>query len=151
MGAAAKKYNTLYKKNHVERDMYLPRLDPKGVIHRSGCGAFHHRRHWTLTPPGEFSSQIHSHLVFCARILRNEEARAREKNPLERIMCMDAANGRWRVEATTEKLAQRLGRSLRRQGVESSVTSGGIIISSSVWSGKRAGPAGLNKGEHKDV
>src|SRR6266542_4020234 len=128
---------------------------------------------------GEFSSQIHSHLVFCpacrkiqdrfpggeltlrgveagnrgeiARILRNEEARAREKNPLERIMCMDAANGRWRVEATTEKLAQRLGRSLRRQGVESSVTRGGIIISSSVWSGKRAGPAGLNKGEHKDV
>ncbi|HEX9272984.1 MAG TPA: hypothetical protein VGA01_12300, partial [Candidatus Binatia bacterium] len=123
--------------------------------------------------PGEFSSQIHSHLVFCpasrkiqdrfpggeltlrgveagnrgeiARILRNEEARAREKNPLERIMCMDAANGRWRVEATTEKLAQRLGRSLRRQGVESSVTSGGIIISLSVWCGKSAEPAGWKR------
>jgi hypothetical protein len=40
MGAAAKKYNTLYKKNHVERDMYLPRLDPKGIIQCSGCGAF---------------------------------------------------------------------------------------------------------------
>jgi hypothetical protein len=49
-----------------------------------------------------------------ARILRNEEARAREKNPLERIMCMDAANGRWRVETTTEKLAQRLGRSIKK-------------------------------------
>ena len=40
-----------------------------------------------------------------ARILRNEESRAREKNPLERIMRMDAANGGWRVETTTEKLA----------------------------------------------
>ena len=99
MRAAPKKYNTLYKKGHIERDMYLPLLDPKGVIQCSGCGAFHHRRHWTLTPPGEFSTQIHSHLVFCltnrfpggelilhaveagnrgeiARILRNEELRA---------------------------------------------------------------------------
>jgi hypothetical protein len=142
MRAAVKKYNTLYKKGHVERDMYLPRLDPKGVIQCSGCGAFHHRRHWTLTPPGSFSSQIHSHPVFCpacrkiqdrfpggelilrgveaenrgeiARILHNEESRAREKNPLERIMRMDAANGGWRVETTTEKLAQRLGRSIKK-------------------------------------
>jgi hypothetical protein len=65
MRPTVKKYNTLYKKGHVERDMYLPRLDPKGVIQCSGCGAFHHRRHWTLTPPGTFSSQIHSHPVFC--------------------------------------------------------------------------------------
>ena len=142
MRSAPKKYNTLYKKSHIERDMYLPRLDPKGVIQCSGCGAFHYRRHWTLTPPGGFSSQIHSHLVFCpacrkiqdrfpggeltlrgveaenrgeiVRILRNEESRAREKNPLERIMRMDAANGGWRIETTTEKLAQRLGRSVRK-------------------------------------
>lgn len=142
MRSALKKYNTIYKKGHVERDMYLPRLDPKGVIQCSGCGAFHHRRHWTLTPPASFSSQIHSHLVFCpacrkiherfpggeltlrnveagergeiASILRNEESRAREKNPLERIMRMDAANNGWRVETTTEKLAQRLGRSIKK-------------------------------------
>ena len=49
-----------------------------------------------------------------ARILLNEESRAREKNPLERIMRMDAANGGWRVETTTEKLAQRLGRSIKK-------------------------------------
>jgi hypothetical protein len=65
MRATAKKCNTLCKKAHVERNGYLPRLDPKGVIQCSGCGAFHHRRHWTLTPPSSFSSQIHSHLVFC--------------------------------------------------------------------------------------
>ena len=40
MRSAPKKYNTLYKKGHVERDMYLARLDPKGVIQCSGCGAF---------------------------------------------------------------------------------------------------------------
>ena len=142
MRSAPKKYNTLYKKYHIERDMYLPRLDQKGVIQCSGCGAFHHRRHWTLTAPAGFSSQIHRHLVFCpaclkihdrfpggeltlrgveagergeiASILRNEESRAREKNPLERIMRMDAANGGWRVETTTEKLAQRLGRSIKK-------------------------------------
>jgi hypothetical protein len=174
MGVMAKKYNTLYKKNHVERDMYLPRLDPKGVIQCSGCGAFHHRRHWTLTPPGEFSSQIHSHLVFCpgcrkiqdrfpggeltlrgveagnrgeiARILRNEESRARENNPLERIMRMDAVNGDWRVETTTEKLAQRLGRSIKKAR-EGSLTSGAIIISSSVWRGKKSGAGRVEANE----
>jgi NMD protein affecting ribosome stability and mRNA decay len=142
MRSAPKKYNTLYKKGHVERDMYLPRLDPKGVIQCSGCGAFHHRRHWTLTLPAGVSSQVQKHLVLCpacrkiqdsypegeltlrgieagnreeiARILRNEESRAREKNPLERIMRMDAANGGWRIETTTEKLAQRLGRSIKK-------------------------------------
>jgi hypothetical protein len=142
MRSAPKKYNTLYKKNHVEKDMYLPRLDPKGVIQCSGCGAFHYRRHWTLTPPGRFSSQIHNRLVFCpacrkihdrfpggeltlrgvdsedraeiVRILRNEESRARAKNPLERIMGLEAVDGGWKVETTTEKLAQRLGRVVRK-------------------------------------
>ena len=142
MRSAPKKYNTLYKKGHVERDMYLPRLDPNGVIQSSGCGAFHHRRRWTLTPPVGVSSEPRRYHVLCpacrkihdrypegeltlrgieagnraeiARILRNEEARAREKNPLERIIRMDAANGGWRIETTTEKLAQRLGRSIKK-------------------------------------
>jgi hypothetical protein len=47
-------------------------------------------------------------------ILRNEEDRAREKNPLERIMRLETKNGDWKVETTTEKLAQRLGRSIRK-------------------------------------
>ena len=123
--------------------MYVPRLEPKGgVIQCSGCGAFHYRRHWTLTPPPGLASRTHEQLVLCpacrkiqdkypggeltlrgveaenraeiARILRNEESRAREKNPLERIMRMDAANGGWRIETTTKKLAQRLGRSIKK-------------------------------------
>ena len=47
-------------------------------------------------------------------ILRNEESRAREKNPLERIMRLEASNGGWKVETTTEKLAQRLGRAVKK-------------------------------------
>jgi NMD protein affecting ribosome stability and mRNA decay len=48
------------------------------------------------------------------RLLRNEAAQAREKNPLERIMRLAASGDDWMVETTTEKLAQRLGRSLRK-------------------------------------
>jgi NMD protein affecting ribosome stability and mRNA decay len=120
----------------------LPRLTPAGVIQCSGCGAFYYRRHWTLNPPGKISTQVHVHPVYCpacnkikdrypggelrlagfdsaerreiARILRNEEDRARAKNPLERIMRMEAADGGWKIETTTEKLAQRLGRAVHK-------------------------------------
>ncbi len=147
MGAAAKKYNTLYKKNHVERDMYLPRLDPKGVIHRSGCGAFHHRRHWTLTPPGEFSSQIHSLPGSYATKRRGRGRKIRWSGLCAWMQRMAAGGSRPRPRSWRSGWDARL----RRQGVESSLTSGGIIISSSVWCGKRAVPAELNRGEHKDV
>jgi uncharacterized protein YifE (UPF0438 family) len=48
------------------------------------------------------------------RILRNEEARARDKNPLERIMRVEQASGDWKIQTTTEKLAQRLGRAMKK-------------------------------------
>lgn len=139
---AAKKYNTAYKKRILERDTYLPRRSPKGVIQCSGCGAFYFRRRWSLNAPHGFSKPAHVQPIFCpacqkmrerypggelqllgvetrergeiARILRNEEGRARQKNPLERIMQLQAKDGNWRVETTTEKLAQRLGRSIKK-------------------------------------
>ena len=46
------------------------------------------------------------------RLLKNEERRAREKNPLERIVRIADEDAGLRVETTTEKLAQRLGRRL---------------------------------------
>jgi hypothetical protein len=142
MRSAPRKYNlALNKKGRIERDMYLPRLEPKGIFQCAGCGAYHYRRHWSLTAPG-VSIEPRQPAVLCpacrklrdrfsegeltlrgieaedraeiARILRNEETRARQKNPLERIMRMDAANGGWRIETTTEKLAQRLGRSIKK-------------------------------------
>jgi len=141
MKAAAKKYNTTYKKKiDIDRDTFLPRRSPKEIIQCSGCGAFYHRRHWTLVPPAGFNPPVHVHPIYCPacrkikercpsgevdllgvgagdrgevlRILRNEERRAREKNPLERIMRLEGTREGWKVETTTEKLAQRLGRAL---------------------------------------
>lgn len=140
---AAKRYNTQYKKKvDVERDTYLPKLSPKEVIQCSGCGAFYHRRHWMLAAPAEFKLPVHVHPSFCPackkikqgypsgelslkgidtaerqeilRILRNEEEQARTKNPLEMIMSLQKTGEHWRVETTTEKLAQRLGRSVKK-------------------------------------
>lgn len=140
---AAKRYNTQYKKKvDVERDTYLPKLSPKEVIQCTGCGAFYHRRHWMLAAPPAFYPPSPMRPIFCPacrkiqerypsgelslkgmdaderqeilRILRNEEEQARNKNPLERIMSLAEKNGEWKVETTTEKLAQRLGRSVRK-------------------------------------
>jgi hypothetical protein len=142
MRPAIKKYNTAYKKKvDVEKDMYLPKLSPKEIIKCAGCGSFYHRRHWSLARPAGFEEPVHTHPVFCpaclkirhhfpggelelrgfgaedrgeiARILRNEEMRAREKNPLERIMRLYETSAGWKVDTTTEKLAQRLGRSIK--------------------------------------
>jgi hypothetical protein len=143
MRPTAKRYNTNYKKHvDTEKDPYILRRSAKGVIQCSGCGCFYYRRRWNLTPPSEGVTPAQFQPGFCPacrkikdkyplgelhllgvesgdrqevfRILRNEEEQAREKNPMERIMRLEAKNGGWRVETTTEKLAQRLGRSLKK-------------------------------------
>ncbi len=139
----SKRYNTQYKKKvDVERDSYLPKLSPQEVIQCTGCGAFYYRRRWMLEAPPAFYPPSPPRPLFCpacrkikerypggelrlkgmdaderqeiVRILRNEEEQAREKNPLERIMTLAQKNLEWEVQTTTEKLAQRLGRSLRK-------------------------------------
>lgn len=142
-----KRYTTGYKKRvDVERDTYLPRWSPKGLLWCTDCGSVYYRRRWTLTPPPEISEKVKfmtgvsfSLCPACRKIrdhypsgelhlagvtpeeereifllLRNEEKRAREKNPLERIMEIKGEVSGWSVETTTEKLAQRLGRSLKK-------------------------------------
>ena len=66
MKSGVKKYNTAYKKRVLERDTYLPRKSPAGIIQCSGCGAFYYRRHWTLNPPSGFSYPVHAHPIYCA-------------------------------------------------------------------------------------
>lgn len=142
MSATTKRYTTSYKKKvDTERDPYLPKQTPQGTLQCAGCGIFYYRRHWMLAAPSGFNSPVHFHRIYCPacrkvkdrypsgellllqvaprdrgevlRILRNEERRAREKNPLGRIMRLESNNGEWKIETTTEKLAQRLGRALR--------------------------------------
>lgn len=143
MPTGSKKYDTTYKKRpDIDRDTYLPRRSPKEVLQCSGCGAFYHRRRWTLKLPPGLILPVRSRPIYCPacakvkdrrasgelhlvglrasdrgevlRIIRNEEGRASEKNPLERIMRLEALDGKWKVQTTTEKLAQRLGRAVRK-------------------------------------
>jgi hypothetical protein len=62
-------------------------------------------------PAGGF---LQTHRDEILSIVRNEERRARETNPLERIM--EIRNGDESVEilTTDEKLAQRIGREIRK-------------------------------------
>ncbi len=48
------------------------------------------------------------------RIIVNEEKRARGLNPLHRIMSISEEDGRLEITTTDEKLAQRIGRELRK-------------------------------------
>ena len=147
MAATAKRYSTTYKKKvDVERDMYLPRRSPKGILWCTDCGAVYHRRRWTLTPPEEVRTRVESmaglSFSLCPachkirdhypsgelrvigvgaeekeevlRLLENREGKAREKNPLERILAVQSEGPIWKIDTTTEKLAQHLGRALKK-------------------------------------
>jgi hypothetical protein len=56
--------------------------------------------------------QIHRDEIL--RLVRNEEGRAMGINPLERIMAVTEEDGTVRVTTTDEKLAQRIGREVRK-------------------------------------
>ncbi len=141
MKRAWKKYDTTYKKRaDVHSDTFLPRRAPKGVLRCAGCGAVFHRRRWSLAASPKDGAAPGTRPVYCPacrkikqhsvsgvvsltgvgrreaaailRLLRNEEARAREKNPLGRVMRVSETKEGWTLETTTEKLAQRLGRAL---------------------------------------
>src|SRR3972149_11018977 len=131
MKGAAKKYNTTYKKKiDIDRDTFLPRRSPKEIIQCSGCGAFYHRRHWTLVSPAGFNPPVHVHPIYCPacrkikercpsgevdlsgvgagdrgevlRILRNEERRARGKKTQGKIMPLHGGEGGREGENTTQ-------------------------------------------------
>ncbi|HEY2990500.1 MAG TPA: BCAM0308 family protein [Candidatus Binatia bacterium] len=53
MTQLAKPYRTAYKKRDLERDTYLSRWTPKGILYCKTCGAVYYRRRWTLTPPAD--------------------------------------------------------------------------------------------------
>jgi len=58
---------------------------------------------------------LDSHRQEILNLIRNQEGRAKgEINPLERIVAIDKDNGRLVVRTTNEKLAQRIGRELRK-------------------------------------
>lgn len=48
------------------------------------------------------------------KLVRNEEKRAAGTNPMERIISITEENGKMEIATTDEKLAQRIGRELRK-------------------------------------
>lgn len=48
------------------------------------------------------------------RMLKNEEAKAHAKNPLERMICMEKRDDTLVIETTEEKLAEHLGRAMHK-------------------------------------
>lgn len=64
----------------------------------------------TLAP----SSFLSDHKEEILNLIRNEEERAKGLNPLERIIAISEESGKVVVTTTNEKLAQRIGRELKK-------------------------------------
>lgn len=64
-----------------------------------------------VTLTGPFLAEHRNEIL---RLIANEEKRAREKNPLERIMSLSQEQEQVVLTTTDEKLAQRIGRELRK-------------------------------------
>ena len=60
---------------------------------------------------GEFL-KVHKDQI--VHLVRNAEARAKEINPLERIISIKNLKGGVEIQTTNEKLAQRIGREIER-------------------------------------
>jgi NMD protein affecting ribosome stability and mRNA decay len=143
MRTKAKKYNTIYKKKiDVHHDSFTPRRAPRESSRCGGCGAYYYRRRWSLEEPAKNLGRDRLRLAYCPacrkikaksvsgivqlrtvpdsergellQLVRNEQSKARQKNPLEQIIRIEAAIGGWKIATTTEKLAQRLGRSIQK-------------------------------------
>jgi hypothetical protein len=138
----AKKYGTAYKKKLMTTDTYLP-MGTQGVAICEGCQAAYRNKRWyvngdlikagTVTikvvcpaclkirdnfPGGIVTlagDYVLPHKKEIMRLVKNEEDRARGFNPLERVMSIKE-NGRGSIviNTTNEKLAQRLGRAIKK-------------------------------------
>jgi len=126
------------------RDSYIPRKGPPDVGICPGCHAISRKKRWYLdeaeyvslmrtgavlrrcpacrkiadgfasgvvTLRGKF---LQTHRDEILSIVRNEERRARETNPLERIMEIRDGGESVEILTTDEKLAQRIGREIRK-------------------------------------
>jgi hypothetical protein len=139
---AARQYTTGYKKRLSNTDPYLPR-GAQGAAVCEGCHAVYQNKRWYLNednlkagtktvsvvcpaclkirdnfPGGIVTLQggyVLPHKRDLLRLVKNEEERARGYNPLERIMSI-RENGRGSIviSTTNEKLAQRLGRAIKK-------------------------------------
>jgi NMD protein affecting ribosome stability and mRNA decay len=125
------------------RDPYLPLMGPNEVAICRSCGAVYHRKRWSMvnspallegrtlrsvTCPaclkrqdsfpggiimlsGEF---LMPHREEILQLVRNEEARAKRVNPLERIISIKDNLKSVEIQTTSDRFAQRIGMEIHR-------------------------------------
>ncbi len=127
----------------VYRDPYLPLMGPKEAAVCKRCGAVYHRKHWSIekspdlfkggksrsvvcpacqkindafpggiiTLSGEFLKPLKEQIL---HLIRNEEARAKKINPLERIISVKDGGNVVEIHTTSDRFAQRIGMEIHR-------------------------------------
>ena len=137
-----KKYGTGYKKKILTTDMYITK-GGQGVAVCEGCQAVYRNKRWYTGPevikvgtvtmkvvcpaclkirdnfPGGIvtlaGGYVLPHKREIIKLVKNEEDRARGFNPLERVMSIkENGHGSIIINTTNEKLAQRLGRAIKK-------------------------------------
>lgn len=128
----------------VHKDPYLPRGAAGKIARCEGCQAVYMKKRWYLRSAAAVAKDAPVMKVVCPaclkirdnfpggivtlsgdfviarkeeflNLIRNEEQRARGFNPLERVMSIrENGHGSIVVNTTNEKLAQRLGRALKK-------------------------------------
>lgn len=144
MKTTNKPYQLQYKKKTATTDTYLPRGAGRTSVCRD-CGSLYRNKRWyageSLNEEAKKSAQASTVCPACLKIrdnypggivtlkgayvvnhkqelmnlIRNEEARARGFNPLERVISLrQNGSGTLVISTTNEKLAQRLGRAVQK-------------------------------------
>lgn len=139
----ARSYNVTFKKKITTTDPYLPKHSHGKIAVCESCRAVYRNKRWyangdvkqaeregikVVCPaclkirdnfPGGIvtlrGGYVLAHKQDIINLVRNEEERARGFNPLERVMSIkENGRGSLIISTTNEKLAQRLGRVLKR-------------------------------------
>ena len=127
----------------VRHDPYLPWGGMQEVAVCKRCGAVYHHKRWAMEgPPAVLQGhtirsvlcpacrRIHDHFpggIITLRggflnthkdqilhLVKNEEARAKENNPLERIISIKDWGNHIEIHTTNERFAQRIGKEIQR-------------------------------------
>lgn len=140
----ARNYGLAYKKKLATTDSYLPRGAQGKIAVCESCRAVYRNKRWYVETARGEASQAGATKIVCPaclkmrddfpggivnlkgayvlmhkkdilRLVKNEEERARGFNPLERVMSIrENGHGGIVISTTNEKLAQRLGRAIKK-------------------------------------
>ena len=109
--------HALFRRRHwfFDEELYLDIKD-RPEVHRVTCPACRkiHDRYFEGEVTVVHSPFLSSHREEILNLIHNEEERAKEKNPLERIIAIAEGDSKTVVTTTNEKLAQRIGRELNK-------------------------------------